>query len=66
MDVKKGRIEKGYDGDVVLVDLNKEITVEGEKFISKGKSTPFEGMKFYGGVVTTIKNGKIKYTNKDY
>lgn len=66
MDVKKGKIEKNYDGDVVLIDLNKEIIVDGEKFISKGKNTPFNGMKFYGSVVTTIKDGKVKYTNKDY
>lgn len=66
MDVKKGKIEKGYEGDLILVDLNKEITVDGEKFISKGKNTPFKGMKFYGEVVTTIKAGKIKYRNKNY
>ena len=66
MDVKKGKIEKGYDGDLVLVDLNKEITVDGGKFISKGKNTPFQGMKFYGQVVTTIKDGKVKYNNKNY
>lgn len=66
MDVNKGRIEKGYDADVVLVDIDKEITVDGEKFVSKGKITPFNGMKFYGEVAMTINNGKIKYTNKDY
>lgn len=66
MDVNKGRIEKGYDADVVLVDIDKEITVDGEKFVSKGKITPFNGMKFYGEVAMTLKNGKIKYINKDY
>lgn len=66
MDVKKGKIEKGYDADVVLVNIDKEIIVDGEKFVSKGKITPFNGMKFYGEVAITIKNGKIKYTNKDY
>lgn len=66
MKVKKGKIEKGYDGDVVLLDLSKEIIIDGEKFVSKGKNTPFNGMKFYGQVVTTIKGGKIKYTNKGY
>lgn len=59
--VKKGRIEKGYDGDLVLLDLEKEIVVNGESFISKGKNTPFNGMKFKGEVAMTIKNGEIKY-----
>ncbi len=65
MGVKKGKIEKGYDGDIVLVNLNKEIDVDGEKFISKGKNTPFNGMKFYGEVVMTLKNGEIKYSSKN-
>lgn len=66
MDVKKGRIEKGYDGDVVLVDLDKEIIIDGEKFISKGKNTPFNGMKFHGNVVATIKDGRVKYIDEEY
>lgn len=59
--VKKGRIEKGYDGDLVLVDLDKDIVVDGEKFVSKGKNTPFNGMKFHGEVVMTIRAGEVKY-----
>lgn len=65
MGVKKGKIEKGYDGDIVLLDLNKEIIVDGEKFVSKGKNTPFNGMKFYGDIVATFKNGEVKYIKKD-
>lgn len=65
MKVNKGKIEKGYDGDVVLIDLDKEIVIDGEKFISKGKNTPFNGMKFYGELVMTLKNGEIKYSLKD-
>ncbi len=59
--VDKGRIEKGYDGDLVLVDLEKEILVDGEDFVSKGKNTPFNGMKFRGEVAMTIKDGDLKY-----
>ena len=66
MGVKKGRIEKGYDGDIVLIDLDKEIIIDGDKFISKGKNTPFDGMKFYGEIVMTVKNGEIKYINKEF
>lgn len=60
-EVKKGRLEKGYDADLVMLDLDKEIVVDRESFISKGKNTPFHGMKFNGEVVMTIKAGKIKY-----
>lgn len=65
MGVNKGRIEKGYDGDLVLIDLDKELVVDSEKFLSKGKNTPFKGMKFYGEVKMTIKNGEVKYLKED-
>lgn len=59
--IKKGKIEIGYDGDIVLVDLDRKIIVDGERFLSKGKNTPFSGMKFYGEVIATIRKGEIKY-----
>lgn len=66
MKVNKGRIEKGFDGDVVLLDLNTEIIVNESEFLSKGKNTSFSGMKFYGEVVATLRKGKIKYLNGDF
>ncbi|WMM23762.1 dihydroorotase [Tissierella sp. MB52-C2] len=66
MKVQKGKIEKGYFADLVLVDLNKEIIVNSNTFLSKGKNTPFNGMKFYGEVIMTLKDGEIKYVNKEY
>ena len=59
--MNKGNISIGLDGDVVLLDLNKEIVVNSDDFQSKGKNTPFEGMNFYGEVVMTIKGGKVLY-----
>lgn len=59
--VKKGRIEKGYDADLVFLDLDKQIIIDGDKFVSKGKNTPFNGMRFNGEVAMTIKAGEIKY-----
>ncbi|WWU65889.1 dihydroorotase [Clostridium baratii] len=59
--MNKGNISIGLDGDVVLLDLNKEITINSDEFYSKGKNTPFEGMKYYGEVVMTIKGGQVLY-----
>lgn len=59
--LKKGKLTPGYDGDVVLVDLNKKIKVNSEEFVSKSKNTPFDGMEYYGEVVSTIKGGNILY-----
>ena len=62
MGTNKGSITIGKDGDLVLVDLNKEIVVDKEKFASKGKNTPFDGKKYFGEVVMTIKGGKRIYS----
>lgn len=59
--MNKGTISIGKDGDLVLVDLDKKITVDKENFVSKGKNTPFHGMEYYGEVKFTIKGGKIVY-----
>lgn len=61
LSMNKGLISIGYDGDMVLVDLNKEITVNKESFVSKGKNTPFHGRNYFGEIIATIKNGKIVY-----
>lgn len=57
----KGKICPGYDGDVVLLDLEKEVIIDSSKFESKGKNTPFDGYKVYGEVVLTVKEGEIVY-----
>lgn len=62
--VKKGQIKIGYDGDLVLVDTCKEYEILSENFKSKGKNTPFNGMKVYGEVLKTIKGGKVVFTNE--
>lgn len=59
--VKKGKIQTGYDGDVVIVDLEKKVKINKDEFLSKGKNTPFDGMEFYGEVIATIRKGEIKY-----
>lgn len=62
LDMNKGEVEIGFDGDFVLVDLNKKIKINSEEFLSKGKNTPFEDMEFYGEVVKTIKGGRLLYS----
>ena len=61
LDHRKGAIEPGRDGDIVLMDPDGEWTVRGGDFLSKGKITPFEGMTFRGRVVKTIVRGRVVY-----
>ena len=59
--LKKGRLQPGYDADLVLVDESREWTVRAAGFASKGRNTPFEGVHLQGKVVRTIKGGKTTY-----
>ena len=56
--MNKGKLSPGYDGDIVLVDLNKKVKVDSSKFYSKGKNTPFNGWSVYAEIKQTIVNGK--------
>lgn len=56
-----GGIVVGEKLDGTLVDLNKEFVVTPSKFLSMGKSTPFEGMSLRGEVMMTIANGALVY-----
>ena len=52
-------IKVGDKADITVFDLNEEYKVNPDEFLSKGKSTPFEGMNLYGKCKMTICNGRI-------
>ncbi|MBC8063154.1 MAG: dihydroorotase [Clostridiaceae bacterium] len=66
MGLNKGIIVPGFQGDVVLIDLEETQKVIAENFASKGKNTPFDGMSFDGKVITTVKGGKVVYDNGSF
>lgn len=55
----KGRLEVGYDADVVVVDMELEKTVD--KGFSKCGWNPYEGMMFKGWPVKTFVNGVLVF-----
>ncbi|MDP1758795.1 MAG: dihydroorotase [Thermodesulfovibrionales bacterium] len=57
--LNKGALKIGSDADVVIVDANKEFKVESERFISKGRNTPFDGWILKGMPVMAIYKGKV-------
>ena len=59
--MNKGYVGIGVEGDLVLIDTDKKIKVDADKFESKGRNTPFNGNEYYGEILATIKAGKIKY-----
>lgn len=56
-----GAIKEGAPADVTVVDLNARYVIDGSKFISKGKNTPFNGYEVYGKTVCTVVDGDIKF-----
>ncbi|MFN3189666.1 MAG: dihydroorotase [Aureliella sp.] len=55
--VGKGRIEKGYDADLVLVDLNESRTIENEKQHTRSGWSPWAGQTLKGWPVKTLVHG---------
>ena len=58
-----GEIKEGAVADLAVVDLNEKYVIDGAKFISKGKNTPFGGYEVYGKVKYTLVGGEIKYAD---
>lgn len=63
--VKKGTLGLGADADITIFDPYEEWTIDPEKFQSKGRNTPFGGMKVRGRVYYTIVGGKVIYSVED-
>lgn len=54
-------IENGATADITIVDLADEWTVDSKAFKTKGRATPFEGLKLKGKVYATFVKGEIVY-----
>ena len=54
---------EGFAANLVLVDLERQWTVRGQKFASKGKFTPLEGKKLFGFIKETFFNGNIVFSS---
>jgi dihydroorotase len=55
----KGVLEAGADADVTLIDPKATWTVDSSRFKSKGRATPFEGMRLTGRAAHVIVGGRV-------
>ena len=56
-----GEIAVGKVADFTIANIDEEWVVDSEKFLSKGKNTPFNGYKLQGVVKYTVVDGEVKY-----
>ena len=59
----KGFIKEGFDADLTIVDMNKEVIIKNEMIASKCGWTPFHNYKVEGFPVGTIINGILVMSN---
>ena len=59
--IEGGEIKEGAVADLALIDADREWTVDPEKFVTKGRATPFKDWKLQGVNLLTIYRGEIVY-----
>ena len=59
-------IDFDENANFCIYDLEREYEINPDEFLSKGKSTPFEGEKVFGKCMLTVCDGKIVYKDKDF
>jgi dihydroorotase len=60
-----GELKEGLAADLTLIDLEKELEITPQTFLSKGKNTPFAGWKCKGWPVLTMVDGNIIWSSGD-
>ncbi len=59
----KGKIQTGYDADLVVFDADKEFIADGNKLFHKHKLTPYSGRELCGVVKATYLRGEKIFEN---
>lgn len=57
--LNRGKVEKGYEADLVVFDYDKEFTVKAEDQYSKCGWTPYEGVTLRGVIETVFIDGNV-------
>lgn len=60
-----GGLAAGEKADIAVFDLCNEFTVDPATFLSKGRSTPFEGWRLHGQTILTLVDGRTAYRNDE-
>lgn len=62
----KGRIQEGYDADLVILDMNNMYTISNKDVVSKCGWTPYNNFLTGGKVQKTILRGHVVYSDDEF
>lgn len=57
--LEAGRLRVGGPADLAAFDLHAEVTVDPDRFVGKGRNTPFAGRRVLGDCVLTMVDGHV-------
>lgn len=60
-----GGLAAGEKADIAVFDLDNKFTVDPATFLSKGRSTPFEGWRLHGQTILTLVDGRTAYRDDE-
>ena len=63
LNIKKGTLAKGSEGDICIFDLDTPWKVDADKLKSKSKNTAIENRNLQGKILMTYLNGELVYSN---
>ncbi|MDD5224492.1 MAG: dihydroorotase [bacterium] len=61
LNLKKGSLSIGADADITVIDPGRKLTVDPEKFRSRGRNTAFPGLQLQGRAAITLIRGEITF-----
>lgn len=59
-----GTLTAGAPADITLIDPDAEWVIDPERFLSKGRNSPFAGMTVKGRTVCTLVDGAVKHNDR--
>lgn len=62
--IDRGSLSLGKVADITIIDIKKEYEIDPDAFLSKGKNSPFKGMRVFGSVDCTIVGGSVVWERK--